>query len=221
MHNSPGRKRALGVALAALGVAALVLVIAIGLVGARTAPTAKAASQNSANAAGLAGKTDPTAAPKISADYPLANGAFMPQELLIERLGVKASVEAKGIDSHNVMESPDHPFDVAWYKFTAQPGAGGNAVFSGHRDYWGIGPAVFWRLGDLQLGDMVDVISGQATEARYEVTQISNYELTSIPMRSILASSHQDQVTLITCSGAFHQSGGYDHRLVVQAMRVA
>lgn len=221
MHNSLGRKRAFGVALAALGVVALVLGVAIGLVGARTAPTAKAPALNGANAAGLAGKTDPTAVPRISADYPPANGAFMPQQLLIERLGVKAFVETKGIDSHNVMESPDHPFDVAWYKFTAQPGAEGNAVFSGHRDYRGIGPAVFWRLGGMQLGDMVDVISGQATEARYKVTQISNYELTSIPMRSILASSHHDQVTLITCSGAFHQNGGYDHRLVVQAMRVA
>ena len=221
MHNSPGRKRGYWVALAVLGVVALVVGIAIGLVGVKATPTAKAPSLNGANAAGLAGKTDPTAAPRISVNYPQANGAFMPQELLIERLGVRAPVEVKGIDSHNVMESPDHPFDVAWYKFTAQPGAGGNAVFSGHRDYRGIGPAVFWRLGDLRLSDMVDVISGQATEARYKVTQIWDYELTSIPMRSILASSHEDQVTLITCSGAFHQNGGYDHRLVVQAMRVA
>ena len=67
--------------------------------------------------------------------------------VVIPWLGVQAPVEKKGIDSRNQMEAPDRPFDVAWYPFTARPGSGGNAVFAGHKDFAGIGPAVFWKLG--------------------------------------------------------------------------
>jgi hypothetical protein len=48
------------------------------------------------------------------------------------------------------MPSPDNAWDVAWYDFSARPGAGSNAVFSGHVDYHDVGPAVFWNLRDLR-----------------------------------------------------------------------
>jgi len=140
---------------------------------------------------------------------------------VVERIGVEAAVESKGVDSHNVMESPDQPFDVAWYRFTAQPGSGSNAVFSGHRDFWGVGPAVFWHLSDLRAGDTADVVSAQGSEVRYQVTQVTSYDVASIPMHTVLAPSKQDQITIMTCAGAFHQAGGYDHRLVVRGTRIA
>ncbi len=163
----------------------------------------------------------PSPTPLTWNPLPEARQAFRPVALVVERIGVQARVEDKGIDSHNVMEAPDRPLDVAWYPFTAEPGSGGNAVFAGHRDYWGVGPAVFWRLGDLRAGDLIDVVSAQRTEVRYRVASTVSYNLTSIPMASVLAPSGQDQVTLLTCDGTFHQTGGYDHRLVVKAVRVA
>jgi LPXTG-site transpeptidase (sortase) family protein len=140
---------------------------------------------------------------------------------VIPRLQVQAPIENKGIDSHNQMEAPDRPFDVAWYPFTAKPGSGGNAVFAGHRDFAGVGPAVFWKLGQLAPGDVVEVTAADQGQLRYQVTQTWDYTLSTIPMASVLDQSGGDQITLITCSGSYTRSSGYDHRLVVRAKRAA
>jgi LPXTG-site transpeptidase (sortase) family protein len=221
-----------GRALWALGgLLAGLLVVGAGVwVGARPAPAQppQLLPEQAAQAAGQPGNVGlpssypvPSATPIGWQQLPAAKAAFAPVKLVVERIGVEAPVESKGVDSHNVMQTPDHPFDVAWYPFTAQPGSGGNAVFAGHKDYTGVGPAVFWHLSDLRSGDVIDVVSAARTEVRYRVSQIWDYPLASIPMQSVLESSKQDEITVMTCSGAFHKSGGYDHRLVVRATRIA
>ena len=203
----------------------VVAVLAIGsglVVGAKLAPTSIHPPQLTTSSSTSTGAAQPGSGGepnKLSwKQLPAASGAFLPTKIVVEKLGVQAPVEIKSVDSKNVMQTPDHPFDVAWYQFTAKPGSGSNAVFAGHKDYWGVGPAVFWHLADLRAGDAIDIVSGQSTEVRYKVTQSRSYNLTSIPMASILAPSKGDQITLITCAGAFH-NGGYDSRLVVQATR--
>jgi LPXTG-site transpeptidase (sortase) family protein len=142
----------------------------------------------------------------------------VPSRLLIRRLGVDAPIEVKGINSRNQMEAPDHPLNAAWYRFTKMPGAGGNAVFSGHLDAESIGPAIFWRLTQLKPGDVIEVVSPQSTELRYEVKESSSYPVASIPMKTVLYPGGGDQITLITCSGKYQPGSGYDHRLVIRAI---
>jgi LPXTG-site transpeptidase (sortase) family protein len=167
----------------------------------------------------------PSLLPAASAPPPTATPApaavLKPQQLMIPRIGVQAPIEDKGIDSDNQMEAPDKPFDVAWYPFTAKPGSGGNAVFAGHKDFAGVGPAVFWKLGQLSAGDTIQVTGDGQSQIQYQVTQTWDYTLSNIPMASVLAQGGGDQITLITCAGAYSQSAGYDHRLVVRAKRVA
>lgn len=79
----------------------------------------------------------------------------MPVRLVVDRLQVEAPVEQKAVDGNNIMESPERPGDVAWYRFTSRPGSGSNAVYSGHRDFPSVGPAVFWRLDQLVPGDVI------------------------------------------------------------------
>jgi sortase A len=164
--------------------------------------------------------TLPSAAASATPE-PSAPPVVQPQQLAIPRLGVQAPIENKGIDSHNQMEAPDKPFDVAWYPFTAKPGSGGNAVFAGHKDFAGVGPAVFWKLGQLSPGDTIQVTGADQTQLQYEVIQTWDYTLSNIPMASVLAQGNGDQVTLITCAGSYSRAAGYDHRLVVRAKRVA
>jgi LPXTG-site transpeptidase (sortase) family protein len=158
-----------------------------------------------------------TAAPSVSTATP--GTAAQPARLVIPRLGVTAPIENKGIDSHNQMEAPDRPFDVAWYPFTAKPGSGGNAVFAGHKDFAGVGPAVFWRLAELSAGDTIQVVGADQKQLTYRVTATSDYTLSTIPMASVLSQAGGDQLTLITCAGSYSRSAGYDHRLVVRAQR--
>lgn len=216
---APGRCIAGGGTRFGIALVVLAASISVGSPIAHHRPTV--AEARSAGSTGwVAGYATPPPKPLHWQPLPAAAGAFLPLELVIARIGVEARVEDKGVDNRNVMESPDRPFDVAWYHFTAKPGSGSNAVFSGHRDYWGVGPAIFWRLGEVTAGDVIDVVSGQLTEARYEVTQTASYALSSIPMQSVLAPGKEDQITLITCWGAF-KGGAYDHRLIVRATRLA
>ena len=140
--------------------------------------------------------------------------------LRIPSLQVDAKVQVKGVnEATNTMENPDGPVDVAWYGFTAKPGVGaGNAVFSGHVDYINFGKAVFWGLEELKEGDTIEVVLDDGTVVKYGVTASRLYDLASIPMEEVLASTSTESVTLITCGGEF-SAGAYTHRLVVRAVR--
>jgi LPXTG-site transpeptidase (sortase) family protein len=210
--------RKLQLALCGLG---LLLVI-----GAAAALLVTRGSQSSSQQHPLAGQATatarasmPAAAPSGEAQLPLAKAPFVPSRLVIRRLGINAPIEVKGIDAHNQMEAPDKPLDAAWYRFTPQPGGGGNAVFSGHLDARSTGPAIFWRLTQLTSGDLIEVVSRQSSELRYRVTQSASYQVTTIPMKSVLYPGGGDQITLITCAGRFQAPSGYDHRLVIRATK--
>jgi sortase A len=166
----------------------------------------------------------PTAGPASPADpwwapLPAARQSFVPAPLVIEKLHVLAPIEVKGVDTHDQMVAPDRPTDAAWYNFTARPGSGSNAVFSRHRDFAKVGPAIFWHLDQLAPGDVIDVVSPQHTQISYRVTRSWSYAVNAIPMAQVLAPDRADEVTLITCFGKYTPATGYSERLVVRAVR--
>jgi LPXTG-site transpeptidase (sortase) family protein len=133
----------------------------------------------------------------------------------IPRIGVNAPVEIKSLDGDGTMQAPDSSNVVAWYDFSAQPGSEGNAVFAGHLDYAGVGPAVFWDLGKLQSGDEIDVADEDGRSFRYRVASVRSYSVTA-DAGPIVASAGNPTITLITCDGTFnHATGEYNQRIVV------
>jgi LPXTG-site transpeptidase (sortase) family protein len=209
------RRRAL------IGLCALVVLIAFGAALVLAASNLRSGPQRLQ----VSGRTSASALPHASGaepsggPLPLAKAPFVPARLVISRLGIDAPIEVKGIDAHNQMEAPDRPLDAAWYRFTPMPGGGGNAVFSGHLDAQSTGPAIFWRLTQVVPGDVIEVVSPQSSELRYQVTQSSSYPVTTMPMKSVLYPAGGDQITLITCAGRFQPPAGYDHRLVIRATK--
>jgi LPXTG-site transpeptidase (sortase) family protein len=205
-------------AFLALAGAALILMLGLGLavVVASTRPANHSRLHVSGRTSSSALPVAPSAAPS-GQPLALAKAPFVPTRLVIRRLDIDAPIEVKGINSKNQMEAPDQPLHAAWYRFTTMPGAGGNAVFSGHLDAESIGPAIFWRLTQLKPGDVIEVVSPQSSELRYKVTQSWNYPVASIPMKSVLYPGGGDQITLITCAGHYKAGSGYDHRLVIRA----
>ena len=155
------------------------------------------------------GVDDPSAASTREPQAPMLR-------LLIPKIGVDAPVEVKSIDANGVMQPPDSPSVVAWYDFSTQPGGAGNAVFSGHLDYAGVGPAVFWKLGRLQPGDEIQVSAGVGGAIiQYRVTSIRSYAATT-DASQIVASQGRPTITLITCNGTFDYSKQqYNQRIVV------
>ena len=141
--------------------------------------------------------------------------------LVIPNAKVDAPLVMLGIDDNGVMESTSNAYDVAWYDFSARPGAGGNSVFSGHVDYHDVGPAVFWNLRDLQPGDLIEVQLADGASYMYSVSALKCLPVSEAPISEIVGPTHSEVVTLITCCGTFNSSTRqYDSRLVVRAERV-
>lgn len=145
--------------------------------------------------------------------------------MVIEKLGVDAAVQVKGVDENYVMEVPDTPHLVAWYDFTGYPGYGKNAVFSAHVDWYPNIRGAFWGLNTLEQGDVVKVILEDGTEYQYKVTTKVLYDADNAPMDEILEQNvEKEVVTLITCGGRFVKDsnglGSYLDRWIVRAERV-
>jgi LPXTG-site transpeptidase (sortase) family protein len=140
--------------------------------------------------------------------------------LRIQSVGIDSSIEVKTIGPDGVMQAPGGPDIVTWYDFSSQSIDDGNAVFAGHLDYAGYGPAVFWRLGDVQPGDVIEVHHADGVVVRYAVTSVQPFSA-SDDASSVVASHGRPTITLITCDGDFDPAGrAYADRLVVTGDRI-
>jgi LPXTG-site transpeptidase (sortase) family protein len=137
-------------------------------------------------------------------------------------IGVDAPIVTLGLDAKGIMEDPPDPVSVVWYDFSAQPGYAGNVVLAGHVDYHNYGPAVFWNLRKLTVGDRVQVTLQDGATFTYQVASLAYYDAASAPVGDIVGKTPTETLTLITCGGTFdRRAGDYDKRLVVRAVRVA
>jgi LPXTG-site transpeptidase (sortase) family protein len=134
-----------------------------------------------------------------------------------------------GLDDEKYPQVPDSGSEVAWYTFSGRPGGGGNAVFSGHVDwyYWDTpGKGVFYHLRELQIGDEVAVALEDGSELRYRVTGNVATAYDDPNVLDVMAPTSRDVITLITCGGTWRKDysnpngGNYSHRVIVRAERV-
>jgi LPXTG-site transpeptidase (sortase) family protein len=138
----------------------------------------------------------------------------------VPNVQIDAPVVSLGVLSGGVMESPHTPTDVGWYRFSAQPGTAGNAVFAGHVDYANYGPAVFYHLKELKFGDTITVRLEDGSSFAYQVVSAHVYDADSAPVQEIVGPTPNETLTLITCTGVFDRNVlEYDKRLVVRAER--
>jgi len=154
--------------------------------------------------------------PAVSAPQPLTR-------LVIPKAKVDARIVALGLDANGVMQSPPNAYDVAWYDFSALPGAGwGNAVFAGMVDYHNVGPAVFWLLHELLAGDLIEVHLNDGTVYLYSVSAVNCIVTNGIAdIQDVVRPTPSEVVTLITACGTWNTSTRqYDKHLIVRADRI-
>ena len=145
-----------------------------------------------------------------------AGPPLTPVRIQIPVLGVDAAIEPVGIVD-GVMQTPVDPLNVGWYTDLGGPGSGGNTVMTGHRDWYSIGPVVFWDLGALGVGDEVRLLDGDGGAARYVVYESFAVDA-STPPSDVIGDQGGETLTLITCGGEFSVSE-YDQRIIVRARR--
>jgi len=150
--------------------------------------------------------------------YAHAAGAA-PAVIDIPSIGTHAQIVPLGEDDDGTMQSPSDPDTVGWYNLGTGIGAPGNALLDGHVD-WGGRLRVFGLLRELAPGDPIQITDANGNVLTYSVTWTRLYDANSAPVDQIFEQTPDEQITLITCGGAFDRSAHmYVSRWVVRAAR--
>jgi sortase (surface protein transpeptidase) len=142
--------------------------------------------------------------------------AAPPTRLLIPVIGVNAVVESVGLDAQGRIAAPSVPANVGWYHSGVAPGDAGDALIDGHLD-WTSGPAVFWHLGNLRIGDQVMVVRADGSRVQFVIdsTSVVPYNASE---DGLFTATGPPSMSLITCAGVWdRQRGTYLQRLLVHA----
>jgi Sortase domain len=145
---------------------------------------------------------------------PVAAGR--PVSIAIPAARVDARVVPVGLRPDRTMEVPG--VDLAgWYELGPRPGEAGPAVIVGHVDS-GRGPAVFFRLGQLQPGDRIEVGLEAGAARSFVVERVERRPKSALPVERIWSPTGRPVLRLITCGGAFDRSSGhYRDNVIVYA----
>jgi hypothetical protein len=151
-----------------------------------------------------AGATGPQA-------YGPSLGRSEPVSVDIPAIGVSSKLLHLGVDADGGIQVPSiytEANDAAWYKYSPTPGQIGVSVIEGHLDSYA-GPAVFFRLGGLHIGDKVDVTLADGVTAVFRVTGVREYAKSRFPAKTIYGGTNYAALRLITCGGAFDYTTGH------------
>lgn len=124
-----------------------------------------------------------------------------PVRLVIPRIGLDASIESRGLDSQNNLDTAADFEHVAWYDRGPAPGQPGNALINGHVNWW-TGDAVFTHLKSIGIGDEVRVYRSDGTALTFRVSGRQIVDA-SARVAWLFAPSRSATVTLITCAGVW------------------
>ncbi len=114
------------------------------------------------------------------------------------------------------MGIPTNFTDVAWYNGGPVPGMPGSAVIDGHLDGRNVKEAVFYRLGDLRPGDIVEVVDANGATSTFNVVRLADYSYNATTTDIFEGDLLKARLNLITCAGDWIKGQGiYDKRVVV------
>jgi sortase (surface protein transpeptidase) len=140
-----------------------------------------------------------------------------PSTIAIPRIGVSAPVIPLGLQLDGSMEVPVNFADTGWYRPGPEPGEPGPAIVAGHVDSR-TGPAVFFRLRELQPGDEIAVGTTDGHTVRFLVTAVEQAPKHAFPWDRVYAPTGEAALRLITCGGAFDQGvRSYTDNVIVYA----
>lgn len=122
-----------------------------------------------------------------------------------------------GLNADKTVSVPDSYTKVGWYSGGATPGEVGPAVILGHVDSVD-GPAIFYSLGQVKVGDEITVTRDDGTVATFLVTELKRYPQSEFPTLAVYGPTTDAELRLVTCTGTFNRGEQrYSHNLVVYA----
>jgi hypothetical protein len=173
----------------------------------------------------------PSVTPSIAAASPAgAVARSTPVRIVIPSIGVNAPVDQEWTDAATgSLQVPPlsgpHAMDTGWWAGGFTPGQAGQSVIAGHIDSAAMGHLVFWNLGKLTMGDMVEVqlADGASVWFTYVTSQeVSKSDPVFWPrFWKSAQTAGAPTLSLITCGGDFNPATGhYTDNLVVDLKAV-
>lgn len=161
-----------------------------------------------------AGASPATPTPSSAGPAGPATGA--PAHLSIPAIGVSTDLVRLGLQPDTTVEVPQDPERAGWYESGTVPGQPGSAVVLGHVDSVE-GPAVFYRLAELEPGDRVRVGEADGSVATFVVRRVATYANDDFPAEQVYAGDPARRfLNLVTCGGWYDADrGGWQGNVVV------
>jgi Sortase domain len=142
-----------------------------------------------------------------------------PVRVVIDDIGISAAVAAVALEPDGTLPPPSDPSTVGWHTGSRIPGDRGPAVMVGHVDS-ADGPAVFAGLDNLDVGDVIDIESGDGGIVSFEVSSVTRHPKHAFPTNAVYGPTPHPELHLITCGGSFDRETGYADNIVVTAAAV-
>jgi sortase (surface protein transpeptidase) len=133
-----------------------------------------------------------------------------PVRVRIPKAGVDSVLVRVGRAADGAMALPSPPGHAGWYAEGPRPGQPGPAVIIGHVKLRG-SPSVFFRLHELQAGDLVYVERADRSTARFRVTRLTRVPKSRFPTELVFAPTLEPSLRLVTCGGSVDLATG-SHR---------
>ncbi len=144
-----------------------------------------------------------------------------PVRLRIPSVGVDTPLPRLGTAADGTVEVPSDFAVAGWYADGPRPGQAGPAVVLGHVDSRS-GPAVFFRLTDLEPGAQVHVDRADGSTVSFRVTDVLTVPKDAFPTELVYGPTLAPVLRLVTCGGPFDRAAGsYRDNVVVSAEPVA
>ncbi len=134
----------------------------------------------------------------------------VPVHLAIPKIGVSVRLSVLGLNKKGTVNIPTNFAVPGWYKGDRSPGQKGSAVILGHVDSAN-GPAIFYKLDKLGLGNRIDVTLRNGKKLVFAVIGIRMFEKTNFPDKLVYGARNYPGLQLVTCGGIFDPST--DHYL--------
>jgi Sortase domain len=145
-------------------------------------------------------------------------GDTRPSRITIPALGISAAIEHLHRVADGTLTTPADWSRAGWYADGVVPGDRGPAVIVGHRDSIRAGPAVFYRLSEMQPGGEIFVERGDGRILRFIVDGTQQFAKSAFPTDFVYGPRPVPLLRLLTCAGTFdRRAGAYVDNLVVTA----
>ena len=144
----------------------------------------------------------------------------IPLSIAIPDIGVSSNLLQLGINPDHTVQVPplSRNSQAGWYRYSPTPGQLGPSVILGHVDSAEYGPGVFFKLGALRPGNLVDVTRSDHTVGVFRIERVVAYPKNHFPTLEVYGNTDHAALRLITCGGTFDFSTrSYQSNIVAYA----